>query len=207
MSLDDCIWFLNGIGFLFDLLRRCHLHQHVGLEVMSSRVLSCPTGTPVPRGSQTVWGCYKSLRGGTESFRGRSGGLGHPALLCFTHCSPRPCGFLFISKLFGFRQEPLWKRGFCTHPLSALFSATETVDFLGQILSNDGGLGCLQEKLRCCEPGEPGSRPKASPGSCILLGVTKGLEASLGAAVIRGLGSVLTSKTSGCSVPGYHAMP
>ena len=42
--LDNCIWFLHGIGFLFDFLRRCHLRQHAGQEVMSSHVLSCPMG-------------------------------------------------------------------------------------------------------------------------------------------------------------------
>ena len=42
--LDNCIWFLHGIGFLFDFLRRCHLRQHAGQEVMSSDVLSCPMG-------------------------------------------------------------------------------------------------------------------------------------------------------------------
>lgn len=36
--------FLHGIGFLFDFLWRRHLCQHAGQEVMSSYVLSCPTG-------------------------------------------------------------------------------------------------------------------------------------------------------------------
>lgn len=41
---DNRMGFLHGIGFLFDFLWRRHLCQHAGQEVMSSHVLSCPTG-------------------------------------------------------------------------------------------------------------------------------------------------------------------